>query len=102
MTSTNELNFSSKEKSEKQRPIHIRLQQRNGQKTLTIIEDLAMDLDIENILKVLRRLFNTNGTILEKDSDNPVIQLNGDKRHEVKEFFIKYKICDTPIIIHGV
>lgn len=39
---------------------------------------------------------------LKRDDDKSVLCLTGDKRQEVKEFFIKYKIIEEHnIIVHG-
>lgn len=47
--------------------VHIRNQQRNGRKSLTQISGLASDLDLVKIVKVMRKMFNTNGTILKDE-----------------------------------
>lgn len=57
--------------------VHIRNQQRNGRKSLTIITGLADDLDLKKILKVMRKMFSTNGTIMMDDEIGEVLQLQG-------------------------
>jgi translation initiation factor 1 len=92
---------------EKKRPlsnIHIRLQQRNGKKMITIIEGLAEDLDLKKVLRALKNTFQTNGAILRPEEDTAILQLNGDQRENVRSFFTRYKIWeppDPPIKIHG-
>ncbi len=92
---------------EKERPrstIHIRLQQRNGKKTITLIEGLAEDLDLKKILRAMKKTFQTNCAILHPDEDKTILQLNGDQRENARTFFTKYKIWespDPPIKIHG-
>ena len=92
---------------EKKRPssnIHIRLQQRNGKKTITLIEGLAEDLDLKKILRAMKKTFQTNGAILKPDDNIIILQLNGDQRENARSFFIKFKIWeapDPPIKIHG-
>lgn len=96
--------------------IHIRVKQRNGKKCITLIEGLAKDLDLKKISKALRKTFNTSVSILKIDDDkgndrgddevmyHKILQLQGDKRKEVNEFLIKYKIWeepDPPIKVHG-
>lgn len=81
--------------------IHIRVQQRTSRKYITIVEGLSNELDIKKILKSMKKKFVCNGTIL-KNEDNKIINLSGDHRQKVKDFFIKYNIVDkNDIIIHG-
>ena len=90
-----------------QRPIsniHLRVHKRNKKKALTLIEGLAEDLDLKKILKALKKTCQTNGAILDHDGKK-FLQLNGDNRENTKEFFIRYKIWespDPPIKIHGI
>jgi translation initiation factor 1 len=84
--------------------IHISLKQRNGRKTITFIEGLATDLDLKKIVRALKKSFQTNGAIIDNKEGGKILQLNGDHRENVKNFFIKYKIWDEPdlpIKIHG-
>ena len=79
-------------------PVHIRNRQRSGKKTLTTIEGLSPDLDLNQILRALRKQFKTNGTLLNKT----IIQLQGDCRQGVAEFLIQREIVPKEkIIIHG-
>jgi translation initiation factor 1 len=102
----NNLDFDKNE-NDKNRPIsnvHIRIQQRNGRKRLTIIEGLANDLDTRKILKYLKKSLNTNGSVLTDNNGNEIIQLQGDKKDEIVSFLKKYKVVDEndpEIIIHG-
>ena len=81
--------------------IHIRVQQRTSKKYITIVEGLSNELDIKKILKYMKKKFVCNGTIL-KNEDNKIVNLSGDQRQKVKEFFINYNIVDkNNIIIHG-
>jgi len=91
-----------------QRPlsnIHVRVQQRNGRKCWTLIEGLASDFNLRKILRSLKKEFQTNGTVLDSDTHGEVLQLQGDHRDKIKQFFIKYKIweygIDPPMKIHG-
>ncbi|KAK3941896.1 translation initiation factor SUI1-domain-containing protein [Diplogelasinospora grovesii] len=67
--------------------IHIRIQQRNGRKTLTTIQGIPDNFDYKKILKVIKKEFACNGTIIE-DKDGDVIQLQGDQRVKIKEFLV--------------
>lgn len=79
--------------------IHIRNQQRNGRKCLTLIEGLPADLDIKRILSAMRKPFNVNGTVL----NGQVLQLQGDVRERAKEFLVKTHAVPgaDAIVVHG-
>jgi len=82
--------------------VHIRIQQRNGRKSLTTVQGLATDLDLKRILRFLKKTFSTNGTILRDEENGKVIQLQGDQRRNVLEFLTKCHICERPEIkVHG-
>lgn len=68
--------------------IHIRIQQRNGRKTLTTIEGIPSKFDLKKILKVIKKQFACNGTIVNDEKAGDVIQLQGDQRNVVKEFLV--------------
>ncbi|KAL2758847.1 hypothetical protein ACRALDRAFT_1092550 [Sodiomyces alcalophilus JCM 7366] len=68
--------------------IHIRIQQRNGRKTLTTIQGLPRRFDQKKILKVIKKKFACNGTIVEDTDLGEVIQLQGDQRKNIHEFLI--------------
>lgn len=82
--------------------MHLRIQQRNGRKCITLIEGLkkfTLNNTIENITKELRQKFNCRGTIRE---DGNVIEFSGDQRNKLKEYLINNKIClESKIKIHG-
>ncbi|KAK1768755.1 eukaryotic translation initiation factor eIF-1 [Phialemonium atrogriseum] len=72
--------------------IHIRIQQRNGRKTLTTVQGIPPKFDHKKILKVIKKEFACNGTIIsdtESKGMGEVIQLQGDQRNKIKDF-----LCD--------
>ncbi len=82
--------------------VHIRIQQRNGRKSLTTIQGLALDLDLKKIIKYMKHMFSTNGAIIKDDDVGSVIQLQGDQRKNCQEFLTLYKVCDKDEIkVHG-
>ncbi|KAK8869533.1 translation initiation factor SUI1 [Kwoniella newhampshirensis] len=102
--------------------IHIRLQQRNGRKTLTTVQGIPKKFNHTKILKAMKKEFACNGTVVkpeeangEDDSPAPagpkpnhgdVLQLQGDQRVAVKEFLIESGIVSAKevkdlIVIHG-
>ncbi|THV49508.1 hypothetical protein BGAL_0191g00050 [Botrytis galanthina] len=66
--------------------IHIRIQQRNGRKTLTTVQGLPKKFDQKKILKVIKKKFACNGTIVNDVIMGDVIQLQGDQRKDVQDF----------------
>eukprot|EP01100_Stratorugosa_tubuloviscum_P002589 TRINITY_DN1616_c0_g2_i1.p1 TRINITY_DN1616_c0_g2~~TRINITY_DN1616_c0_g2_i1.p1 ORF type:complete len:110 (-),score=37.83 TRINITY_DN1616_c0_g2_i1:219-548(-) len=82
--------------------VHLRIQQRNGKKTLTTIQGLPSDLDLRKILKVLKKRFCCNGTIVEDADSGSVIQLSGDQRKNAADFLIEEEICyRQQVKVHG-
>jgi translation initiation factor 1 len=71
--------------------IHIRIQQRNGRKTLTTVQGIPKKFDHKKILKVIKKEFACNGTIIDEAESKgmgDVIQLQGDQRNKIKDFLI--------------
>merc|ERR1712230_318844 len=72
--------------------IHIRIQQRNGRKTLTTVQGLP-------------KKFACNGTIVNDTEMGEVIQLQGDQRKDVQEFLVDKKegleLDAKTIKVHG-
>jgi translation initiation factor 1 len=82
--------------------IHVRIQQRNGRKTLTTVQGLPKEYDPKRILRTLKKDFATNGTIVEDKDLGEVIQLQGDQRVKIFEFLDKeLGIPQKNIKIHG-
>ncbi|PSN70065.1 putative translation initiation factor SUI1 [Corynespora cassiicola Philippines] len=78
-------------KQQSQNYIHIRIQQRNGRKTLTTVQGLPKKFDQKKILKVIKKKFACNGTIVSDSEMGEVIQLQGDQRKDVQEFLVDKK-----------
>jgi translation initiation factor 1 len=93
------------EAKQSQNYIHIRIQQRNGRKTLTTVQGLPKKFDQKKILKVIKKKFGMfetrqqredthlqkaacNGTIVTDSEMGEVIQLQGDQRKDVQEFLV--------------
>ncbi|KAG7539684.1 hypothetical protein FFLO_03401 [Filobasidium floriforme] len=88
--------------------IHIRIQQRNGRKTLTTVQGLDKAYDPKKILKAFKKEFACNGNVVSSEeaelgADAPepavpagktkpnfgqVIQLQGDQRNAVRDFLV--------------
>ncbi|KDN60640.1 putative eukaryotic translation initiation factor eIF-1 [Colletotrichum sublineola] len=79
--------------------------QRNGRKTLTTVQGLPKKFDQKKILKVIKKQFACNGTIVADSEMGEVIQLQGDQRKVVQEFLINKKeglgLDSKGIKVHG-
>ena len=107
LTITNIINFNSFDNESEltkkhQNFIHLRIQQRNGKKTLTTIQGLSQDLDLKKITKAFKKEFACNGCIIVHPEYGEVIQLQGDQRNNVTLFLKKTNIVEEDQIkIHG-
>lgn len=82
--------------------VHIRIQQRNGRKSLTLVYGIAEDLDLKKILKFLKKVYSTNGNVINDPEHGDVIQLQGDQRKNVYDSLIEWKIAEKEDIrVHG-
>ncbi|KAJ3247586.1 Eukaryotic translation initiation factor eIF-1 [Borealophlyctis nickersoniae] len=80
----------------------IRIQQRNGRKTLTTVQGLPADLDQKRILKAFKKEFACNGTLVQDEDLGEVIQLQGDHRLKIQSFLAGNSIvAKDKIKIHG-
>lgn len=79
--------------------------ERNGRKTLTTVQGLPKKFDQKKILKVIKKKFACNGTIVNDTEMGEVIQLQGDQRKDVQEFLIDKKegleLDAKTIKVHG-
>ncbi|KAL6917547.1 hypothetical protein FSHL1_008977 [Fusarium sambucinum] len=93
------------ETKQTQNYIHIRIQQRNGRKTLTTVQGLPKKFDQKKILKVIKKKFACNGTIVNDSEMGEVIQLQGDQRKDVQDFLVDKKegleLDAKTIKVHG-
>mmetsp|Transcript_38 Transcript_38/g.65 ORF Transcript_38/g.65 Transcript_38/m.65 type:complete len:113 (-) Transcript_38:243-581(-) len=82
--------------------IHIRIQQRNGRKSLTTVTGLSQELDLKKILKAVKKSFCCNGTIVDDPEVGQVVQLQGDQRKQIAQFLIEEGITKKEAVkIHG-
>ena len=102
------LNFVGEEEQfgEKEREpniIHLHYQQRTTRKCITIIQGLTEDLDEKKILRAFKKMFHCNGTTVEDEEKGKIIQLQGDFRKAVAQFFVEEGIAaKDEIKIHGI
>ncbi|KAG6831172.1 hypothetical protein H0H92_012312 [Tricholoma furcatifolium] len=100
--------------------IHIRIQQRNGRKTLTTLQGLPKrefpadltacfgadpclkkEYDMKKILKAFKKEFACNGTLVEDEKMGQVIQLQGDQRAHIFNFLTENGLEKSTIKVHG-
>jgi len=81
--------------------IHIRIQQRNGRKTLTTLQGLPKQYDPKKVLKAFKKEFACNGTVVDDVEAGQVIQLQGDQRQKIFSFLVEAEIPKATIKVHG-
>ncbi|XP_056662259.1 eukaryotic translation initiation factor 1-like [Monodelphis domestica] len=82
--------------------IHIRIQQRNGRKTLTTVQGIADDYDKKKLAKAFKKKFACNGTVIEYPEYGEVIQLQGDQRKNTCQFLLEIGLAkDDQLKVHG-
>ena len=82
--------------------IHIRIQQRNGRKTLTTVQGISPDYDLKKIVKACKKEFACNGTVVEHPEYGEVIQLQGDQRTHIRDFLKIVGIArEDQLKVHG-
>lgn len=82
--------------------VHIRIQQRNGKKSLTTVQGLSNQFSYDKILKDVKKHFCCNGNVVHDKELGKVIQLQGDQRKNVSNFLISAGIVNKEQIkIHG-
>ena len=80
----------------------VRIQQRNGRKSLTTVQGLKKEYSYKMILKDLKKEFCCNGTVVQDPELGQVIQLQGDQRKNVATFLVQAGIAKKDNIkIHG-
>ncbi|OZJ03637.1 hypothetical protein BZG36_03924 [Bifiguratus adelaidae] len=63
-----------------QNSIHLRIQQRNGKKTITSVQGIPKEYDLKRLLKAFKKDFACNGTVVDDKELGQVLQLTGDQR----------------------
>ena len=103
-------NWRTKARKVIPRSVHIRNQQRNGRKSLTLIHGLPTDLKLPKLLRYMQKKFQTSGAILvpkddegnKKSQEFWVLQFQGDFRKDCYEFLLKYNVCEKEeVVLHG-
>ena len=105
----NEKSTDSEEENETAAPIvvHIRVQQRNGRKSITTLQGLKLECEklekkLKSVLKVMKKEFCCNGHLVEDEEMGFVLQFQGDQRENIAGFLIKNElVLKENIKLHG-
>ncbi|KAG5682046.1 hypothetical protein PVAND_011436 [Polypedilum vanderplanki] len=82
--------------------VHIRIQQRNGRKTLTTVQGLSSNYDLKKIVRTCKKEFACNGTVIEHPEYGEVLQLQGDQRENICQFLTKMGLVkQEQLKVHG-
>lgn len=82
--------------------VHIRIQQRNGRKTLTTVQGLSALFDLKKIIRACKKEFACNGCVVEHPEYGEVLQLQGDQRELIAQFLVKCDIIKkAQVKVHG-
>jgi len=82
--------------------VHVRVQQRNGRKSLTTVQGLKKEFNYNKILKDFKKEFCCNGTVVQDPELGQVIQLQGDQRKNVSQVLVQAGVVKKDLIkIHG-
>lgn len=85
--------------------IHIRFQ-KNGNRSITLIEGLDEDLDQKRIAKALKKALQCASSVHEDKLHGEVIKLQGEHCQAVKEWLVAQEILTAAeakerVVIHG-
>lgn len=82
--------------------VHIRIQQRNGRKTLTTVQGLSAEYDLKKIVRSCKKEFACNGTVIEHPEYGEVLQLQGDQRENICQWLTKVGLAKADRLkVHG-
>ena len=82
--------------------VHIRIQQRNGKKVITIIQGLDAKIPRKDLIKKFKTMYACGGHIAQDEEFGEVIQLTGDQRLKVRDYLVANGMVEAQNIeIHG-
>lgn len=84
--------------------VNVSVTQRNGRKMITHVDGIPQEYDLPKILRYIKKLYKCGGAILKDNREEgaEVLQLSGDQRQNVYDFFIEYNVMDKHNIkVHG-
>lgn len=86
--------------------IHIRFQ-KNGPRSITLLEGLDAELDLKRIAKAMKKGFSCASSVhTDEKTQESYIKLQGDHRDNIREWLLQEKIVEASeakerIVIHG-
>ena len=82
--------------------VHIWLRQRSSKKYVTEIQNLAVDLNLNKLMKFMRHEFHCSVAKTENKEKQSILRLQGDQRENIVAFLVVEKIIAKEYIkIHG-
>ncbi|KAK4699807.1 surfeit locus 1 family protein, partial [Phenoliferia sp. Uapishka_3] len=100
-TTTSATDLEAKKQNKEANIIHIRIQQRNGRKTITTLQGLPTVYDPKKLLKAFKKEFACNGSLVDDEDMGQVIQLQGDQRTKIQGMLLEEGINKELIKLHG-
>ena len=59
-------------------------------------------MDVKKIARALKKTFQCNGTVTDDPELGEILQLSGDQRTNIRQFFVDQEVChEDQIVIHG-
>ena len=82
--------------------VHIRIQQRNGNKIVTTVQGLSKKWDLKEIVRLCKKKFACGGTVVEHTEYGEVLQLHGDQRNNICQWLTKVGLVKAEQLkVHG-
>ena len=82
--------------------INVKVQPRKKKKFWTLIEGLCFeDNELKTMLRIMKKTFACNGTIIKDPEHGIIVQLQGNMGQDVKDLLMEnYQIKDETIVLH--
>jgi translation initiation factor 1 len=74
--------------------VQIRVQQRNGRKSITTVQGLNPKLNFERVNREFMKRWGCNGTVIDDKQAGKVIQLQGNWSENVKQFLLEERLTN--------
>ncbi len=82
--------------------VHIRIQQRNGKKVITVIQGLDAKIPRKELIRKFKTMYACGGHIATDEEFGEVIQLTGDQRIKVRDYLVDNGLVESDKVeIHG-
>ncbi|XP_035878451.1 eukaryotic translation initiation factor 1-like [Phyllostomus discolor] len=82
--------------------IHVRIQKRNGRKTLTTFQGIIDEYNKKKLIKAFKKKFAYNGTVIEHQEFGEVIKLQNELCQNTCQFLSETGLAkDNQLKVHG-